>query len=56
MSNLNFALGKRVLEECNTPEAMLDGKITKTNGTTGYCGVHVPAYLTTILLGISVSC
>lgn len=46
MSNLNFALGKRVLEECNTPEAMLDGRITKTNGTTGYCGVHVPAYLT----------
>lgn len=46
MSNPNFALNKRVLEECNTPEAMLDGNLTDFTGTSGYCGVHVPSYLT----------
>ncbi|MBO7299867.1 MAG: discoidin domain-containing protein [Tidjanibacter sp.] len=46
MDNPNVALGKRVLEECNTPEAMLDGSYKKFDGTKGYCGVHVPAYLT----------
>ncbi len=46
MENLNFALNKRVLEECNTPEAMLDGDCVSFDGTKGYCGVHVPAYLT----------
>lgn len=46
MNNPNIALGKRVLEECNTPEAMLDGNYRDFDGTGGYCGVHVPAYLT----------
>lgn len=44
--NPNFAFGKRVLEECNTPEAMLDGKITGFDGKSGYCGIHIPAYIT----------
>lgn len=44
--NPNVAFGKRVLEECNTPEAMLDGNYKTFDGTIGYCGVHVPAYLT----------
>lgn len=46
MYNPNFALHKRVLEECNTPEAMLDGCCHNFDGTKGYCGVHVPAYIT----------
>lgn len=46
MNNPNIALGKRVLEECNTPEAMLDGNYRDFDGTGGYCGVHVPAYIT----------
>lgn len=46
VENPNVAFGKRVLEECNTPEAMLDGNFRQFDGTVGYCGVHVPAYLT----------
>ena len=45
VNNPNVALNKRVLEECNTPEEMLDGKYL-FDGSKGYCGVHVPAYLT----------
>lgn len=35
-----------VMEVCNTPEKMFDGDCSSFDGTQGYCGVHVPAYLT----------
>lgn len=45
----DYTTSCEVLEYCNHPEQMLQDHV-EYNGKTGYCGIHVPAFVTVDLL------
>lgn len=46
IEGIDLAAGKSVLELCNHNEQLTNADFDGYNGQSGYCGVHVPAYLT----------
>lgn len=46
IDRVDLAAGKTVLELCNHNEQLTKPEFDGYNGHSGYCGVHVPAYLT----------